>query len=263
MLPDRTNVRLFYRVTGSGFPLVILHGLFGSSNNWNSLARRFGDFFTVYTLDLRNHGHSPHHPLHTYPAMAEDVAEFVRQESIESLHLLGHSMGGKVAMEFALTYPSMVRKLVVADIAPVRYQLHHDTIFDALTDFHPEEFQSRTAMDLFLKAKIPDDRVRGFLLTNIRRTGDGAFAWTLNLAALYENRESIDAALLPGRQFTGPTLFIRGERSDYLATEHRAAIEQFFPHAQVTTIGGAGHWLHADAPDRFLELVREFLSSPD
>lgn len=256
-------MRLFFRVTGSGFPLIILHGLFGSSNNWNSLAKRLGTSFTVYTVDLRNHGHSPHDPLHTYPAMAEDLAGFLHEQSITASYLLGHSMGGKAAMETALSYPSMVRKLIVADIAPVRYRPHHDTIFDALKGFHPEEFQSRTAMDQILKDRIPDDRVRGFLLTNIRRTGDGAFAWVFNVRALFENRDSIDAGLSPGRQYPGPTLFLRGERSDYLTEHHRSAIEEFFPRARIETIIGAGHWVHADAPDRFLVAVQDFLESTD
>ncbi len=255
-------MRLFFRKTGAGVPLVILHGLFGSSNNWNGLAKRLGDFFSVFTLDLRNHGHSPHDPVHTYPAMAGDVVEFLNQESLRSVYLLGHSMGGKVAMEVALAFPSLVRKLVVVDMSPGEHPLQHDGILDALRSIRLSDFTSRTAIDLFLKLRIPDDRVRSFLLTNIRRADDGTYSWLLNLEALDSNRSSLAAPLKGGREYPGPTLFVRAEQSEYVREDDRPLIARMFPRVEVQTIAGSGHWVHADAPETFLSVVRTFLRSP-
>ncbi len=254
-------MRLFFRKTGSGVPLVILHGLFGTSNNWNSLAKLLSDSFAVYALDLRNHGHSPHDPVHTYPAMAGDVVEFLKQESLPSVYLLGHSMGGKAAMEVALSFPALVQKLIIVDMSPGEHPLQHEGILRSLESVRLPEFSSRAAIDLFLRTRIPDDRVRAFLLTNLRRAGNGAFHWMMNLEAIEKNKQAIAAPLEGGRRYPGATLFIRAEHSAYIREEQWPLIVSLFPHAQLETVTGSGHWVHADAPEAFLAVVRAFLHS--
>ncbi|MGA9119472.1 MAG: alpha/beta fold hydrolase [Bacteroidota bacterium] len=252
-------MRLFFRRHGSGLPLLILHGLFGSSNNWNTLAKRLGEHFTVYAVDLRNHGHSPHDPVHTYPSMAADILEFMDQEGISSSFLLGHSMGGKVGMEIALSHPSKIGKLVVVDIAPVPYPDRHDALLSALISLPLDDYSSRAQADDALRKEVPDERVRGFLLTNLRRTEQGTYTWALNLHALKVHRADLAAGIQEGRQYNGPALFIRGDRSDYVLPQYHDAIKRLFPSARFETIPGAGHWVHADAPEAFLEAVLSFL----
>ena len=254
-------MRLFFRSTGAGPPLVILHGLFGSSNNWNGLAKQLGTDFTVYAVDLRNHGRSPHDAVHTYEAMAGDVAEFLQQESLPSVFLLGHSMGGKVAMELALSDSSKVRRVIVVDISPGESPLENEAILRALLSLRLEECTSRTDIDHALQQSIPDDRVREFLLTNIRRGEDGIYVWRMNLPALDSSREAVAAPLAGGRRFEGPALFLRAEHSAYVRDDDIPLIKRMFPRAEVRTIPGSGHWVHADAPGPFVSAVRSFLLS--
>ncbi len=254
-------MHLFSKTYGDGEPIVILHGLFGSLNNWNTLGRKLGENNSVYLVDQRNHGRSPHDTVHTYEAMAEDLWGFFQEKSIPQASLIGHSMGGKTAMEFTLTHPAAVRKLVVVDISPRATVARHDAILEALTTLRLERFTSRESIDDALKSKIPDQAVRQFLLTNLKRGDDGHFGWKMNLEVLQRNYGEINRGIENGRRYNGPALFLNGERSPYITREDASAILALFPKASFLSIPGAGHWVHAEAPNEFLKAVRTFISS--
>jgi len=257
-------VDLAFSETGSGDPLVILHGLFGSKKNWASVARILGDRHRVLTVDLRNHGESPWDPLHDYPSMADDVAEFIRGRVGGPAAVLGHSMGGKVAMALALTRPELVDRLVVVDIAPARSAISPLAPMRAMRAVPLETLSKRAEVENALARLILNPAVRGFLVQNVKSGLDG-LAWTLNLDALESNVETIRGFpeiprdLQAGRPFAGPTLFLFGSRSEYLRPDDRPEIERLFPAAAIEVIDGAGHWVHADAPAPFIEAVNRFL----
>lgn len=247
---------------GAGPPLIILHGLFGSLENWRSMSRKLGQHFQVFSLDMRNHGGSPHSAEFSCALMAEDLKEFMDEHSLCSAHLLGHSLGGKVAMQFALTHPDFVERLVVVDIAPRSYPPLHTDIFTLLSFIPLERFSSRSEVRQELEKGISDRSVVEFLLKNITSTQSGMLQWRMNLKALQENyREIITAPEWEGR-FDKPTLFIRGENSDYIGLADLGGIKKYFPSAEVAMVAGAGHWVHVQAPDAFEGLVRDFLFSP-
>ena len=252
-------MQLYFQSFGAGLPIIILHGLFGSSDNWHTISRRLGEQFQVFALDLRNHGRSPHSNAMNYELMADDIAEFFPAHNLQRACLLGHSMGGKVAMRFALRYPDLTAALIVADMAPKAYPPSHQVIFDALRKLDLASFRSRNEIDIALAPEVPDVAVRQFLLKNVARTDAGGFAWKLNLPAIERNYPALRSAITSGRPFTGPVLFILGAKSDYLQDTDRDAILRLFPRATFKTISTAGHWLHADAPDEFVQLVAEFL----
>ena len=243
-----------------GPPVVIMHGLFGGARNWTSIAKRLAQANRVFALDLRNHGASPWSDDITYPLMAEDVRAFIEAQQIEPVTLIGHSMGGKVAMRLALEYRDLVDRLVVVDIAPVAYEHSFDEFFDAMRDVDLEAASRRADVEAALADTIADPGVRAFLLQNLTRR-DGAFAWQLNLDALAIHMEDLTGWPddLPGRQFEGPTLFISGERSDYIRPEHRPLITDLFPESGFMTLKNAGHWVHAEQPEAFATTVRVFL----
>ncbi len=252
----------FRQYSSTGTPLLILHGLFGSLANWNWQARELADKFAVYTLDLRNHGSSPHSDVMDYPSMASDVREFLADNSLEGVFLLGHSMGGKVAMQLALTEPDCVTRLVVADIAPVRYpaaQGDHDNVFASLEALDLSAITSRTEADSIMQEFIAEEGVRQFLLANLVKGSNGEFSWRFNLPALKANYELLRDAPQPGGSFDKPVLFIKGALSNYIQEQHRKAIMTHFPQATVAEISGAGHWLHAEKPQQFNKLVQDFL----
>ena len=244
----------------SGSAVVVMHGLFGAARNWTSIAKRLAEDHRVFALDLRNHGASPWSDDVSYAAMAEDVRSFIEAEGIEPAVLIGHSMGGKVAMRLALEYRDLVEKLIVADIAPVAYQHSFDEYFDAMRGVDLKAARRRADVEAALAPGIPDRGIRAFLLQSLTRDDDG-FAWQLNLDALAMHMDDLTGWPddLPGRQFDGPTLFVGGERSDYLQPAHRESILVLFPEARFTTLKEAGHWLHAEQPDAFLRTVRAFL----
>jgi esterase len=254
-------MRLFSRVLGRGEPLIILHGLFGSLNNWSTLGKKLGEEYAVYLVDQRNHGRSPHDRVHTYQAMAGDLLEFYSDQGLSSASLIGHSMGGKTAMEFALAHPDAVRRLVVVDMPPRAMGARHDDILEALTSLQLEQFSSREHIDDALKERLPDQAVRQFLLTNLKREENGRYSWKMNLDALLTNYHEINRGIENGRRFNGPVLFLKGGRSPYLTDKDTPAITALFPKAKFQSIPGAGHWVHAEAPDEFLRIVREFISS--
>lgn len=242
-----------------GTPLLILHGLLGSLENWHTIARELSEMGVVFTLDLRNHGRSPHSDVFTYEAMAADVLEFLDDQEIDSAVLLGHSMGGKVAMWAAGTYPERVQKLISADMGVKRYFGEHDEILETLQRFPIDKIQSRKEADVVMSQRISDFSVRQFLLKNLVRKPEGGFSWRINLPIILKNYENLLLPLPDSLRFEKPALFIRGERSPYIREEDIPGIRRHFPRAEIRTIPGAGHWLHAEAPAEFVRLVKEFL----
>ncbi|MDQ7041738.1 MAG: alpha/beta fold hydrolase [Rhodothermus sp.] len=265
MLPAIQTAELAYRSYGvEGPPLLILHGLLGSSGNWHTLASKaFSPHFRVFTLDLRGHGRSPHARPIDYPTMAADVLAFMEAQGLKQAHVLGHSMGGKVAMELALGAPERVDRLVVVDIAPRAYEPRHRTILEALQAIDPVRYDSRQAIDQALATYIPEAPIRQFLLKNLQfDAATRRYTWQMDLKGLSRYYDRISAAIDNGRQFTRPVLFVKGARSDYITENDLPHIRRLFPHARLVTIPAAGHWVHADAPDAFAREVLAFLTEP-
>jgi pimeloyl-ACP methyl ester carboxylesterase len=255
-------MKLNYKKQGEGEVLVILHGLFGSLDNWQTLANRFADEgFEVFIIDQRNHGQSPHSEEWNYDIMADDLAELLAENGIEKINLLGHSMGGKTAMRFACKYPHFVAKLMVADIGPKSYPVHHKEIIDALKSVDLLNISSRNDVDEALKKSIPEFGVRQFLIKNfywkdpVKKIGD----WKFNLNVISEKIEEVGKETYPESFFTIPTLFIKGEKSNYIRKEDFEDIHNKFINSEIETIPNAGHWLHAEQPDLFFEKVIDFL----
>ena len=245
---------------GDGPALIILHGLLGASGNWHTLSRSvFAKHFKVFALDLRNHGRSPHHDVFDYPSMVGDVIEFMDHRRLDEAFVLGHSMGGKAAMWMALQHPDRISRLIVADMAPKAYPPHHLQLLEALRALDLKQYTSRADIDNALAEEIEDTRIRQFLLKNLTSNGAGSYSWKMNLPAIYSNYERINQELTHTNSFTKPTLFIRGGRSAYILDEDIPLIQRLFPDAAVATLPEAGHWVHADAPKPFGELVVEFL----
>lgn len=253
-------MKLFFRKFGeSEKPLIILHGLFGQSDNWTSLARAWSDKFMVYTIDQRNHGQSPQENEFSYALMAEDLMETLQAENLTPIYLIGHSMGGKTAMNFALKYPHMVDKMIIADIGPRHYKPHHQEILAALHDIDTSFLPDRLTAEKLMTERIPDVGTRQFLLKNLYRKENGGFDWRFNLKSISDNIEEVGAAVPPEQIFT-ETLFIRGGNSKYILPEDWANIQIQFPNAELQTIEHAGHWLHAEKPQLFSEAVLDFLA---
>lgn len=254
---------LYYREFGSGSPVVILHGLFGFSDNWQTIAKALAQQYTVLTPDLRNHGKSPHTTTHSYPEMAEDLKSFLEHKWMFRTHLIGHSMGGKVAMQFALNYPEMVEKLVIIDIEPGQATDNHQDIFRALLDLDFSKITTRQQADDFLSNRIEDFGTRQFLLKNITRDSEGNFSWKMNLSTLAIEYPNILAPVVPhlaGEVFEKPSLFVRGGNSQYIQDHEIPHILTLFPNAEIVTIEGAGHWVHADKPKELLQILQNFLA---
>ncbi len=252
---------LFYKkYEGEGKPLFIFHGLFGMLDNWHNVAKKLAQHYTVYSVDLRNHGQSPHSYKMNYELMADDIAQLLLKLKLEKAYIVGHSMGGKAVMAFALKYPNMVDKLVVADIGIKGYERGHDDIFDAIIPLKLNEFETRSAIDKHLQPMLPNYGVRQFILKNLGRNVAGGFTWKMNLEAIYKNYEAITAGIKSDTTFNGETLFIRGGKSGYIKNEDWAAIEKLFTTAKLETIEGAGHWVHAEKPKEVVKLVVNFFN---
>ena len=252
-------MELNYKHLGNGAPLVILHGLFGTMDNWQSLGKKLAEEYSVYLVDQRNHGRSPHVPVHDYVSLAEDIVDFMVERGLPSATLLGHSMGGKVAMEFALQYPEMMEKLIVVDIAPKQYSGGHERIFQALLVLDLHTIEDRSEAEAVLGRFIEDKGTLQFLLKNLSRHKDGHFEWKMNLPVLHRYYPEIMGPPVARGYFAGETLFIRGGNSDYVLDSDWPDIHAYFPNAQLLTIPGAGHWVHADAPEELLSAVHTFL----
>ena len=248
---------LFHHVYGDGTPLVVLHGLFGSSDNWHSLAQRFGSFYRVYCIDLRNHGRSPWDDVHSYESMTEDLYSFFNRHGIQKAHLIGHSMGGKVAMHFAQSHPELLEKMVVADMGIKAYPMHHQHILAGIHAVDLPNIRSRSEAEKILSLHIEAAGVRQFLLKNLYWVTAGQLGWRMNVAVLEREMHGILAALPANVSWT-PTLFLRGELSNYILTEDENSLEELFPDSILQTIPNAGHWLHAEQPDAFFDAVMGF-----
>ena len=249
---------LFHRIYGEGPPLVILHGLFGQSDNWATLARAWSNQFRVIIIDQRNHGQSPHDAAFSYELMADDLAETLDILNLESVQLIGHSMGGKTAMFFAQKYPQRLTKLIVADIAPRAYAPHHGEIIAALKTLPLERLKDRNSADHELSKGIPDFGTRQFLLKNLYRNDSGGFSWRFNLEAISAQISEVGKAM-PGSIVETPTLFVRGAKSKYITDQDQRDIAHQFTNVRFETISDAGHWLHAEQPEAFGKVVLDFL----
>ncbi len=253
-------MQLNYKEFGQGEPLIILHGLFGTLDNWVTLGKKLAKHFSVFLIDQRNHGRSPHSEDHDYSSMAEDIREFMEQHWMhDGAYVMGHSMGGKTAMQLALAYPELVKKLVVVDIAPRRYPNNHEVIFQALLNLHPETLTERSDADEKLARYIPQAGIRQFLMKNLTRRPEGGFEFKMNLPVIYKHYEDILDEVEADQPYQGPALFIKGENSPYIQNDDEPVIKALFPKAKITSIPNAGHWVHAEQPKALLEVLRKFL----
>lgn len=257
-------MKLFFRKFGSGDPLIILHGLFGTADNWNTLAKKYGEHFTTYAVDLRNHGQSPHSEEWNYPIMAQDVIDLMNDEGIKSTHLMGHSMGGKVAMIIAGMVPEKINKLIVSDIAPKFYKPHHTEILEALNGLDLANTKTRKEAEAYMASRIEDFGTRQFLLKSlywkdVPASSGMTLAWRFNLPVITNQIEKVGQELMSDIKFEGPTLFIRGSKSRYILDEDIDNIHEHFPNSRLTTINDAGHWVHAEKPVEYLRDTLEFL----
>lgn len=253
-------MQLNYKEFGSGFPLIILHGLFGMLDNWQTFARKMSDTYSVYIIDLRNHGRSAWADEINYPVMADDLFHFMNDKWIYEAYIMGHSMGGKVAIEFALEHPDYCRKLVSVDMGIKQHYYRHLHIFDALKKLKLEEFQSRASIFNELKKSVKSEAVVHFLMKNIRRNKTRkCFELKMNLDAIINNYDQILEPIHGDFLYDSPSLFIRGSESDYIVPEDFDEIKEKFSGAEFAEIQGAGHWIHSDKPLELETVVREFL----
>ena len=252
-------MQLNYHRSGQGMPLIILHGLFGTLENWGNQIQQLSDEFEVIAADLRNHGRSPHDPRMDYAAMAQDVVELMDRLGLERVCLMGHSMGGKAAMQLAMNFPERVERLIVVDIAPVAYPPHHTEVITGLKSIDLSEIKSRRDADAILSRHVDSEATRAFLLKNLYRDEHKRFAWRMNLPVLEQQYARI-AAAPEGEPWSGPVLFIKGGESDYIQAEHQQAILASFPKAKFKIIAGSGHLPHVEKPAAFTRLVRQFLT---
>lgn len=252
-------MQLNHKILGEGNALVILHGLLGMLDNWQAPARKLEHRFRCILVDARNHGRSPHAVDHTYDLMVEDTIELMDQLKIDKAHVLGHSMGGKTAMRLAQRFPDRVEQLVVVDIGPKFYPIHHEQIFAALNAVPLDKIERRTEAEEFMMPHIQDGGVRQFLMKSLYHESRGKFGWRFNLKGLEENLSNVGEAM-DEVDYEGETLFIRGEKSDYILDEDWPDIKMLFPNAFLQTIENAGHWVHAEQQDAFVDSVNEFLN---
>lgn len=254
------SVDLSHEVIGSGPPLIILHGLFGSARNWRAIAKGLADSHRVWALDLRNHGNSPWDDDMSYEAMADDVRTFILRHGLSSPSVMGHSMGGKTAMTLALTEPALVGRLIVVDIAPVQRPPELHSYVRALSAIDLSRVHRRAEVGELLAPVVEDRAVRAFLLQSLVMA-QGAPRWQLNLEAIDRQMEKIGGfpEQLLDQRYGGPTHFITGALSAYVKPEHRAIVMRLFPTVTMSVIAGAGHWVQAEKPDSFLRAVRRFL----
>ncbi len=253
-------MQLNFRKSGKGPALIILHGLFGSADNWITIAKSLENEFTLFLIDQRNHGDSGHAEEWNYDVMVEDLREWMDSEGLEKSHLMGHSMGGKTAMNFALRYPEKVERLIIADMAPREYPIHHQTILEGLNAVNLSEVKSRNEADEAMKAFIPEWGIRQFLLKSLARK-NGGFVWKINLPVITEKIENVGEGIKGEKVFKGPTLFMGGANSNYIQDKDKEDIDRFFPENHIIHIKNAGHWLHAEQPQAVADTIKAFLTT--
>lgn len=253
-------MKLHAKIIGKGKPLLILHGFLGMGDNWKTLGNQFAEEgFEVHLIDQRNHGRSPHSAEFNYDLMAKDLLEYCEDRQLEKIYLIGHSMGGKTAMFFAASYPDRVKKLIVVDIAPKYYTPHHQKILEGLAFLDTQELTSRKTADEYLSEYVPEPSVRQFLLKNLYRKEKNILDLRLNLKTLTEQIDQLGQALPKERSFAGSTLFLKGEKSNYIQEADKKDIKKQFPNAETVTIKNAGHWIHAENREAFFQEAMEFM----
>tara|TARA_B110000003_G_scaffold179930_1_gene179159 strand:+ start:2614 stop:3381 length:768 start_codon:yes stop_codon:yes gene_type:complete len=255
-------MRLNFSEQGDGHAVILMHGMFGSLSNLGNLARYLATHHRVISVDLRNHGDSPHEQSMDIPLMANDVVELMDELGLSDASVIGHSLGGKIAMQVALNHPDRVAKLVVADISPVAYKPRQDAALDALIELSSAAILSRAEADALMAKHVPEHSTRAFLLKNLGRNVEGNYSLKLNMQAIAANYGSTLVAAPEGLPYQGPSLFLKGENSAYIQTKHQPVIGQLFPNSKIQIIAGVGHWLHAEKPDEFNANVVEFINSP-
>jgi len=252
---------LHSNIIGEGPPFVILHGFLGMGDNWKTLAKQFSGLgFQVHLVDQRNHGRSFHDSVFNYDVLAADLKAYYDHHALENTVLLGHSMGGKTAMLFAALYPECVSKLIVADIAPRFYPVHHDAILEGLSSLNFEELTSRKEAEIQLSKYVQDVGTRQFLLKNIYRVSPTVLGLRINLEALKTQVSEVGEALSPLLSYPKDSLFLKGDHSEYISTQDEGPIKVQFPNATIQTVTNAGHWLHAENPVEFFERVCAFIA---
>jgi len=253
---------LYSKIEGEGKPLLILHGYLGMSDNWKTLASQFvSEGFQTHALDLRNHGRSFHSDEFSYEAMVEDVLEYCQENNLDKVSIIGHSMGGKVAMFFATKYPKMIDKLIIADIGPKYYRPHHQDIMEGLNAVDFTKKPERSEVEELLKPHIPDFGTRQFLMKSLYWVEPGQLGFRFNIPVFNDKIEAIGEALADDAAFEKPTLFLRGEKSNYIKDEDFEMIKKHFPNSEIKTIANAGHWLHAENPKDFYQESIEYLKN--
>lgn len=253
-------MKLHVEKLGDGPPLIVLHGLLGSGDNWLGLAKNWAPLYTILAPDLRNHGRSPHSAQTGFADMAQDVAELIYEHGFTEATVLGHSLGGKVAMQLAMDHPSLVSGLLVVDIAPRQYAPVHEAIVRALLAIELSQHATRSSVEQELAAAVTSAPVRQWLLKNLGRNADTGFFWKPNLPILLQELAALSAALPVRAGYSGPVQFVRGGRSEYISAEDAGNFSQWFSGAELVTIPEAGHWVHVDAPQELDRLVKEFMA---
>ena len=265
-------MKLFYRKYGNGPPLVILHGLYGSSDNWLTIAKILGESFTVYLPDQRNHGQSPHSDINDYNSMRDDLFELANDLKFRKFFLAGHSMGGKTAISFAMKWPEMLNGLLIADISPFTYESNrlaayteNLTILNAILSVDLHKISTRNDAEILLRENISSEKERGLILKNLQRNPNNSFSWKLNASSLLNNLDNIMEGIKRqtdfNQQITGfPVIFLRGANSDYIRTEDIKDILHVFPAAEIIKVEGAGHWIQVDRPDEVVKNLKRLLT---
>ena len=246
---------------GEGQDIIILHGFLGMGDNWKSLGKKWADNgFCVHLLDMRNHGKSFHNNEFNYEVMTQDVIDYLESKEVKNIHVIGHSMGGKIAMHLAVKKPHLINKLIVVDIAPKMYPSHHDEIIDGLTLLEENELGSRKKADELLSKTIKEPGIRQFLLKNLYRNEDNQLKFRINLKVIKEKIHEIGKELPDKLQFKGSVLFVRGDHSDYITSDDKKKIFHHFPNASIKSIQNSGHWVHAEQPVAFFNIVNDYLN---
>jgi pimeloyl-ACP methyl ester carboxylesterase len=253
------NPILHSKILGEGKPLLILHGYFGASDNWKTLGNQFAENYEVHLIDQRNHGRSFQADEFNYELLVDDLHKYIQQHKLKEIYLIGHSMGGKTAMLFAVTYPDLVDKLIIVDISPKEYKPHHTAILAGLNSVDFATQNSRSLVDAQIATYIPEVGIRQFLLKNVYWKEKGVLAYRFYLKSLTENNPEVGKPLPPNTTFIKETLFLKGQKSDYIIPAEHLIIDAHFPHHKIVEIKNAGHWLHAENPKDFYKEVSRFL----